>query len=71
MMIARSSRTLVALVLATFFVRATERSGDTAFVKLNFERAVSPYTKSLSAGLPVPDEPFPRLNTRDDWAPKD
>ena len=21
--------------------------------------------------LPVPDEPFPRLNTRDDWAPKD
>lgn len=43
-------------VLASFFVRATERSGDTAFVKLNFERAVSPYTKSLSAGLPVPDD---------------
>ncbi len=21
--------------------------------------------------VPVPDEPFPRLNTRDDWAPKD
>jgi hypothetical protein len=21
--------------------------------------------------LPVPDEPFPRLNTRDDWAPRD
>ena len=43
-------------VLATFFVRATERSGEAAQVKLNFERATSPYTKSLNALLPVPDQ---------------
>lgn len=43
-------------VLATFSVRATERSGETAYVKLNFERATSPYTKSLGATLPVTDE---------------
>ncbi len=43
-------------ILATFSVRATERSGDTAYVKLNFERATSPYTKSLGATLPVTDE---------------
>jgi len=42
-------------VLATFHVRAIERTNETAQVKLNFERAVSPYTKSLSALLPVPD----------------
>jgi len=42
-------------VLASFYVRAIERSGEVAQVKLNFERGAPPYTKSLSAGLQVPD----------------
>ncbi len=42
-------------VLASFSVRALERTGAEAYVKLNFERAVSPYTKSVNALLPVFD----------------
>ncbi len=42
-------------VLASFSVRALERTSDTAQVKLNFERAQSPYTKSLNTLLPVSD----------------
>jgi endo-1,4-beta-xylanase len=42
-------------ILATFWVRALERTHPTAYVKLNYERSVSPYTKSLSTRLDVPD----------------